>query len=529
MTITEEDEKLLSDTDDHKTDEVARWTEKLLEKYENLRKVVSDNLPNLWNALEFALSVKTILNIKDCTLPFAGIILGPPSSLKTVVIELFKGIENTYHTHDFSPRSWVSHNAAVKKEKLGEVDMLPMTKNKFFLTPELAPMFSAREEDLMQQIGILTSVLDGHGFASNTGAQGRRGYDEDIMFTWVGAAVEIPYKVHKALSTLGPKLYFFRLPKLDESEESYYEHKDDDFDKKKNVVKTALIEYLGYFETNPNISFEPDNELSKIPLDCTKDEEFAHRYIIKLGKLLAPLRAVVPTWETKDSQGSEYNFDIAIVEDPSRAIQQLRNLARGHALSKGRDYITLDDIPILIHMVLSTCSLSRTTIFELLITNDGRLTTSQIIESLNTSNPTALRTMTELKATGLVDKHDDVGYHNLESEIVLKDKFSWFLEETFNKLREIDCKEKCTPRSHTNPSSTIIKNKIKYGENSYDSPSLRGGENSLQSNCNETIEDNTITNKHKKYWMANIGIWGCENCKVKGDRFDLQGECKGHK
>jgi predicted transcriptional regulator len=523
MTL-EDDDKLLHDIDDHKVEEAAKWGEKLKEKYDNLHNVISENLPNLWSALEFALSVKTILNIKDCTLPFAGIILGPPSSLKTVVIELFKGTENTYHTHDFSPHSWVSHNAAIKKEKLKDVDMLPMTKNKFFLTPELAPMFSSREEDLVQQIGILTSVLDGHGFTSNTGAQGKRGYDEDIMFTWLGAAVDIPYKVHKTLSTLGPKLYFFRLPKKEEDEESYYEHKDEDFDKKKREIKTALIEYLEYFDTNPTISFEPTNELPKIPLTHSKDEEFAHRYIIRLGKLLAPLRAVVPTWETKDSQGSEYNFDIAIVEDPSRAITQLRNLARGHALSQGRDYITVDDIPVLIHMVFSTCSLARATIFELLIENNGTLITSQIVEYLNTSKPTALRTMTELKATGLVNMKEEAGgYHGLESKITLKDKFSWFLEDTFDQLRER--KEKCTPR--TDPSSTIINNQIKYGENVNDNEPLRGGQNSLRSNPQpeDVIEENN-SKKHTLYWSANMGKWGCNDCNQKGDKFDMQGVCK---
>ena len=268
---------------------------------------------------------------------------------------------------------------------------------------------------------------------------------------------------------------------------------------------------MAYFDTNPNISFEPDNDLPKIPLDHTKDEEFAHRYIIKLGKLLAPLRAVVPTWETKDSQGSEYNFDIAIVEDPSRAITQLRNLARGHALSQGRDYITLDDIPMLIQVVLSTCSLARET-------NMGSLTTSQIVESLNTSRPTALRTMTELKATGLVNMVEGVGYHNSESRIKLKDKFSWFLEDTFHQL--IDHKEKCTPRTHRdlNPVllliyySTINKNKISYGESLYGNQPVRGGQNSLWSNPENVIEQSNVEAYHCKqkdcpyfsYWESEL-------------------------
>lgn len=474
MTIEEDDEdRLLNDKEDdnHKTDEALKWTEKLSEKYESLHNIVSDKLPTLWPALEFALSVKTILNIRYCDLPFAGIILGPPSSLKTVVIELFRGLPNTYHTHDFSPRSWVSHNSAIKKEKLGDVDMLPKVKNKLFLTPELAPTFAQRDEDLLQTLGILTSVLDGHGFGSDSGAQGHRGYDQDIMFTWLGASVDIPYKVHKNLSLLGPKLYFFRLPKVERDDESYFAQKDDDFGNKVKEIRAALLDYLDYFETNPYIAFEPKNDLPKIPLDHTKDDEFTHRYIIKLGKLLAPLRAVVPTWETKDSQGSEYNFDIAIVEDPSRAITQLRNLARGHALSQGRNYITPDDIPILKDMVLSTCSLSRATIFNLLIANKGKLTTSQITIALNTTNPTARRTMTELKATGLVEMLGD-----REKEIKLNQEFRWFLEEKWQ------LKEKCTPRTHT-PIEYIIKNQIDIGESlsarKFVGGSLRGVQNSF--------------------------------------------------
>jgi hypothetical protein len=438
---------------DWQADELAKWSEKLLEKYENLHKKVLNNLPNLWDAFEFALSVKTILNVRDITLPFTGIILGPPSSLKTVVIELFKGRPNTFHTHNFSPKAFVSHSTAVKREDLRNVDMLPKIKNKFFLTPELAPIFSAKDEDLLQMLSILTSVLDGHGFESDTGAQGHRGYNEDITFSWLGAVVDIPYRVHKQLSALGPKLYFFRLSKVEHDEDHYYNQKNEDFRNKVQEISQSLNEYLEYFETNPCIAFEPENELPKIPLDNTKDEEFAHRYIIRLGKLLAPLRAVVPVWETRDSQGSEYNYDIAIIEDPSRAITQLRNLAKGHALSQGRNYIKVEDIPMIIQVVLSTCSISRATIFEILIANNGVLKTSQIVDYLNTTKPTALRTMTELKATGLVGMHDvNPKEYNSEKEICLKPEFEWFLSDKFRELRR--CKEKY-PLSNTSTNSDI--------------------------------------------------------------------------
>ena len=169
--------------------------------------------------------------------------------------------------------------------------------------------------------------------------------------------------------------------------------------KRRKRFGTALLEYLVYFDMNPEAELEFDihkeeeqeeDALRKIAMDPQKDEELADRVIIRLGKLLAHLRAVVPTWETRETQGSEYAYTLARIEDPSRAITQLRNLARGHALSQGRKYFTLDDIPIVTHSALSTATLERVRILELLIENKGVLTTTQIVRILehNPSNCT---------------------------------------------------------------------------------------------------------------------------------------------
>jgi hypothetical protein len=123
------------------------WQTKLVEKYQNLYNVVQKSLPNLWHSLEFDLSIKNILHIKDCTLPFAGIVLGKPSSLKTVGIEMFRKSRHTYYTDDFTARSFVSHISGLSEDELQKNDMLPKIKNKCFLTPELAPIFSAKDDD----------------------------------------------------------------------------------------------------------------------------------------------------------------------------------------------------------------------------------------------------------------------------------------------------------------------------------------------------------------------------------------------
>jgi hypothetical protein len=165
------------------------WVSRLQDKFQELYTVVHDKMPEIWPGLEFELSTLRVLDIEGCTLPFIGVILGRPSSYKTVIISLLKGWYKAFYTDNFTARSFVSHSTAVNtKEELEQIDMLPKIRNKHFLTPELSPMFTSKEDDLIQLRGIITRIADGHGYVSDSGAHEHRGYDEDIMFTWTAYA-----------------------------------------------------------------------------------------------------------------------------------------------------------------------------------------------------------------------------------------------------------------------------------------------------------------------------------------------------
>ena len=85
-----------------------------------------------------------ILNIKGCSFPFAGIILGPPGSSKTLGIELFRSYPQVYYSDNFSAKAFVSHSTAVSKEALPQIDLLPRIKNKCLLAPDFHPSFLKR-------------------------------------------------------------------------------------------------------------------------------------------------------------------------------------------------------------------------------------------------------------------------------------------------------------------------------------------------------------------------------------------------
>jgi hypothetical protein len=66
------------------------WQNLVENKYNELKTVVIDNIPEIWSGLEFELSVLRILNISDCNLPFIGLLLSRPSSFKTAILNLLR-------------------------------------------------------------------------------------------------------------------------------------------------------------------------------------------------------------------------------------------------------------------------------------------------------------------------------------------------------------------------------------------------------------------------------------------------------
>ena len=76
---------------------LEEWEKGRKQKYETLLNTIKENnIGSLWTPLEFTLSIKCILNIRDITLPFAGIILGAPSTLKTVSLIMLNKWPQTY-------------------------------------------------------------------------------------------------------------------------------------------------------------------------------------------------------------------------------------------------------------------------------------------------------------------------------------------------------------------------------------------------------------------------------------------------
>jgi hypothetical protein len=378
---------------------------------------INRNFPDLRFAAEVALSTLSQFLIADITNPFALVLVDVPSSGKTIAINFFDGIsELTYATDKFTPASFVSNAANIKKAKLHEVDLLPRIQYKMLLIRDFATLFSKRDDDLNELLGILTRVLDGEGLSTDTGIHGRRTYVGEYLFMLLGASTPIPPRVMKVTGNLGSRIFFLGINSRNKSEkELAAQVVDHSYKDKEWECRQATRNFLyGLWNAYPN----------GIEWNKKSDNANLITVIAKCAKLLAGLRGVINVWQ--DDFSSEFKYGTPLVEQPDRIHQLFYNLARGHAIVAGRTQIAKDDLKSIIALCTDGAPSGRAKLFKKLIEHGGTMSTSEIERELNTSKPTAIKEMKTLQILGVCTLRESPGDHN---EVSLSEDFKWFLSD----------------------------------------------------------------------------------------------------
>lgn len=396
-------------------------------KKKNLIDMVEKNFPGKFWILEICLSVRAILEIKGITLPLMVVILGPPSSGKSTVLLLIELVPKAYSLDKFTPRAFQSHMAGKRKADLEKDDLLTRIKDKIFLTPDLAPLFSARDEDIVENFGTLTRLLDGKGLKTSSGVHGERS-SGPVFFVWIGAAVEVSKNIWNLIAKLGPKMFFLRVHldlTYEEEQQKIMQNmlSEEEYEAKIEEVKEKLLEYW------EAITSFPLQEDGKIVWDKSKESPDVMLKIVQHAQILARLRGNVPTDKTEGTGGSNYGFLEPIIEDPERAARYLYNLVKGHALCQGRNYIIEDDLSIIRPIVMSSAAKERIELLKLLIKNNGEVTVTQMMDARGVTRSTAHRTIKLLEILGLVDVVMVPTKTKPCTGIRLKGHFRWILED----------------------------------------------------------------------------------------------------
>ena len=358
--------------------------------------VVAKHFPGLVPVVEACLANVCALLLQDLSNCPALVLVGPPSSIKTTALDFLDG-DLIYETDNFTPASFVSHAANVTKDNLREIDLLPKIRKKVLMSKDLSPIFSKREEDLQQQIGILTRVLDGRGYQSDSGVHGKRGYQGDYRFAFLAATTPPDGKVWKVMSKLGPRLLWLvvELPHQTVGEQVKIMQDDTGYWDKIEVCRQAVSAYL------MNL-WERMGGFGGVVWNRQGDNENLLKDIIGLVDLGSYLRAQTVR-DRADEESGAYTYSPAIVEGPDRYRSLLYNLARGNAIAEGRSSLESDDILLAAKVTLSSAPEERRRLLWALLISREAITIEHAAEVIDCSLPTARAIAREMGSLHLVD------------------------------------------------------------------------------------------------------------------------------
>jgi hypothetical protein len=393
--------------------------------------MVKQNFPNLVFPAELALSIITQVLIQDISNPFALVLMGAPSSGKTTVTNFFTHIENiTYVSDKFTPHAFVSGAANQKEENLNSIDMLPRIRHKMLIARDLAVIFSKREEELTELMGLLTRALDGEGLTIDTGTHGSRGYTGDYLFMLLGASTPIKPRIWRIMGGLGSRIFIYRMNGENKTEETLAGQLGGyDFKLKEKAVNKTTKDFLFtlWSKYSEGLDWKRENDPADLKLA-----------ISTMASLLARLRGVINFWsDDPNSQQSSGRYKEPNIESPDRINQLFYNLARGHALAQGRLQITEDDLRVVLEVAIDSPPTMRSKLFRKLLDMNGTMTRREIATAFDCTDTTVAKYVDELIDLGVcIQKptlNDSVG--RPEHCITLAERWKWFLGDQCKRIR----------------------------------------------------------------------------------------------
>ena len=139
----------------------------------------------------------------------------------------------------------------------------------------------------------------------------------------------------------------------------------------------------------------------------------------------AQLLALMRTPYDKEAQANP--------ESPHRANAVLYNLARGRALTCGRTQLTVDDLPMVAQIAISSMSEKRRTVLLAFAKNEGEsITVKQVENAVGRSRHTAESYMAEMEWLGFASFQTPG--NGSASFLSINPDWVWSMEEEFRSL-----------------------------------------------------------------------------------------------
>ena len=373
-------------------------SERLMQIHETLGRFFSS--PHIHDVIELVLaetvSRKFTIGTHPC--PLWLLVVGGPSSGKTDSIMPLKGHESVYFVDNVTENSFLS--GYVEKGKGLEKQFLDELNGKTWVVKEFTALLSMHDDKVRKVLGDLTAIYDGE-YSKQTGTRGL--LQSKSQFSMVACITPKCIRDHQRyMDQIGPRFLFIRIPSLT----------DDEKNAGLEMLWNEEVRATQYPQYGVLMRQQISDALNSTDSPCVEGGE-QRKTLNGLATLLTKARGVPITSRVNNEHGGyAYEIEEIQVEEPFRALQQLRTLGRGLACIHGRTVLTNHELELLRRVVTSSIRTDRADVLSCIAREPG-IDRNRLKDRLGKSYGWADNVLADLCMLGLVTKQVVGGNHML--------------------------------------------------------------------------------------------------------------------
>ncbi len=349
----------------------------------------------------------SISHFIDKKTPLWMMFVGVPSSAKTEIARMIESAGWVFFLDSLTENAFVS---GMK----GSIDLLPELNRKCLVVKDFTTTLSQKEETVKKILGDLTSIYD-DSYVKHSPVRGTVEYH--AFFSLLGCVTpQILNRHQRYMNQIGPRFLFYRVPNSSQEE----------------VERSFEVLWSGG-DTQQKIKFAHDlvcgyckqlcDKLNEIVI--TRESPEIIDLLDDLAVFTSQARGMVLTRSAEfinaENEKVQFYEPVEIqVEEPFRALQQLRVLARALAVIQGRVTVQTEDMRLVKQVALSSMPADRSLLLSVIRTKNIPWTAKQIADEIGISHKTAVRQLDELVTLKILTKY---GKNGVANEYVISTKF----------------------------------------------------------------------------------------------------------
>jgi 5S rRNA maturation endonuclease (ribonuclease M5) len=324
------------------------------------------------------------------------LVVGNPSSNKTTLVFLLRYAPDCYRLDTMTANPFSSGQKETDKPK----DLLPLIHDRCFVVKDYSTLFGRNEEVVRQFVTDLVAIYDGE-YTKHSPTRGTIRYES--RFSHIGCIT--PLALHKRqqyMNMVGARFLQVNIARLSDEERSdglkmLWSH--DEFASLEEAAAIAVSSFCVQLK-------------GRLPsLLLAKESEEIIKKLNGLADLTAHARGIVMTEARtfKDDEGNSkthYETTDTQIEEPFRALFQLRKLCRALAVVRGKSEVTLEEVKTVRWIALSSMPCRRAEVLQTFEKQTVQ-TAKEVAEKLGKDWRTTKRHLDELCSLGVLDSKKD--------------------------------------------------------------------------------------------------------------------------